>query len=86
MDAVTAEAMAPPLRFPWTRVWPLAAAFPALFVWMAFQSFEPQISAGGPDLYGWFEMLVPMATEWVAGGLLTTLAVTAWSLRRVRLG
>jgi hypothetical protein len=53
---------------------------------MAFQSFEPQISAGGPDLYGWFEMLVPMATEWVAGGLLTTLAVTAWSLRRVRLG
>ena len=30
------------------------------------------------------QMIVPMATGWVAGGLLMTIAVTIWSLRLVR--
>jgi hypothetical protein len=83
MDAVTTEATAPPLRFPVKQVWPLAAAFPALFAW-ALVRFEPDAGGGGPDLYTWFETIVPMATGWVAGGLLMAVALTAWSLRRVR--
>ena len=30
-------------------------------------------------------MIVPMATGWVAAGLVMTVAITAWSLRLVRL-
>ena len=30
MEAVTTEATAPPLTFPWKRAWPLVAGFPAL--------------------------------------------------------
>ncbi len=86
MDTVTAEATTPPLTFPWKRAWPLAAAFPALLVWLAFvlSTSTLQVSTDGPDLYAWFKMLVPMATGWVAGALLMAAAATAWSLRLVR--
>jgi hypothetical protein len=84
MDAVNAEAMAPPLPFPWKRAWPLAAGFAALLLWLAFLQAGPQAATQGSDLYAWFEMLVPMATGWVAGGLLLSIALTAWSLRLVR--
>jgi hypothetical protein len=84
MDAVTAEATAPPLPFPWKRAWPLAAGLAVLLLWLAFLQIVPQPTAQGPDLYAWFQMLVPMATGWVAGALLMTIAVTAWSLRLVR--
>jgi hypothetical protein len=83
MEEVTAETTAPPLKFPWRRAWPLAATFPALLLWLMLAS-SAQGSAAGPDLYAWFEMLVPMATGWVAGGLLMALAATVWSLRLVR--
>jgi hypothetical protein len=85
MDAVTADATAPPLTFPWKRAWPLAVGFAALLLWLAILQSRPEAATSGPDLYAWFEMLVPMATGWVAGGLLMTVAVTAWSLRFVRL-
>ena len=85
MEAVTTEATAPPLAFPWKRAWPLVAGFAALFVWLAVLPFGPEGTTAGPDLYAWFEMVVPMATGWVAGGLLMTVAITAWSLRLVRL-
>lgn len=84
MDAVTAEATAPPLPFPWRRAWPLAAGLAALLMWLAVLQFGGQTAAPGPDLYAWFQRLVPMATGWVAGGLLMTIAVTIWSLRLVR--
>ena len=85
MDAVTAEATAPPLPFPWKRALPLVAVFVALLLWLAFLQIRPQAAAQGPDLYMWFQMMVPMATGWVAAGLLMTIAVTIWSLRLVRL-
>lgn len=85
MEAVSREATAPPLTFPWGRAWPLAAGFLALLLWLAFLRFSPEVDPPEPDLYAWFEMVVPMATAWVAGGLLMTIAVTAWSLRLVRL-
>jgi hypothetical protein len=87
MEAVTAEATAPPLTFPWKRAWPLAAGFPVLFLWMAVSQIGsgPEVAAPGPDLYEWFEMIVPMATGWVASGLLMTAAITVWSLRLIRL-
>jgi hypothetical protein len=85
MEAVTTEAKAPLLTFPWTRAWPLAAGLPGLLLWLAILQFRPEVTTPGPDLYAWFEMIVPMATEWVAGGLLMTVAMTAWSLRLVRL-
>ena len=84
MEAVTAEATAPPLAFPWKRAWPLGAGFLALLLWLAFLPLEPDVNASRADLYAWFEMLVPMATGWVAGGLLIAAAATAWSLRLVR--
>jgi hypothetical protein len=84
MDAVTAEATAPPLPFPWKRAWPLAAGFLVLLVWLPFLPLEPETNASTLNLVMWFEMLVPMATGWVAGGLLMALAATAWSLRLVR--
>jgi hypothetical protein len=82
MEAVTAEATAPPLPFPWKRAWPLAAGVAALLLWLAFLQVAPRAATPGPNLYAWFQMLVPMATGWVAGGLLMTIALTAWSLRR----
>ena len=82
MEAVTAEATAPPLPFPWTRAWPLAAGFAALLLWLALVALGPQASAPGPDLYAWFERIVPMATGWVAAGLLMTAAITVWSILR----
>jgi len=85
MDAVTAEATAPPLAFPWKRAWPLAAGFAGLLVWLAFLQLGSQAVAPGPDLYAWFQMVVPMATGWVAGGLLMTIALTVWSLRVARI-
>jgi hypothetical protein len=85
MEAVVTEATAPPLAFPWKRAWPLVAAFAALLLWLVSLQLGPQVTTPGPDLYAWFEMIVPMATGWVAGALLVTLAVTAWSLRLVRL-
>jgi len=85
MEAVTTEATAPPLAFPWKRAWPLAAGFPVLLLWLALLQFGPGGTTSEPDLYAWFEMIVPMATAWVAGGLLMTIAMTAWSLRLVRL-
>jgi hypothetical protein len=84
MDAVATEATSPPLKFPWKRALPLASAFPALLVWSAFVLTTPGLTAPGPGLYAWFESIVPMATGWVAGGLLMTVALTAWSLRLVR--
>ena len=33
----------------------------------------------GPISYAWFEMLVPMATGWVAAGLIMSIVVTALS-------
>jgi hypothetical protein len=44
-----------------------------------------QANPSGPDLYAWFEMLVPMATGWVAAGLVMSVVVTAVSLRQIRL-
>jgi hypothetical protein len=85
MEAVTAEATAPPLPFPWKRAWPLAAGFPALLLWLALSQAGPGATAPGPDLYEWFEMIVPMATGWVAAGLVMTAAFTLWSLRLVRI-
>ena len=85
MDAVTAEATAPPLPFPWKRAWPFAAGFAALFVWLSLLQLAPHAAATGPDLYAWFKAIVPMATGWVAGGLVMTIALTVWSLRLVRL-
>jgi hypothetical protein len=85
MEAVTTEATAPPLTFPWKRAWPLVAGFAALIVWLVFLQFGPASTSSGPDLYAWFEMMVPMATGWVAGALVMTVAMTAWSLRLVRL-
>ena len=85
MEALTAEATAPPLPFPWKRAWPLGAAFAGLFVWLVIQQFEPSSTAQVPDLYTWLEMIAPMASEWVIGALLMTVAITAWSLRLVRL-
>jgi hypothetical protein len=84
MEAVTAEATAPALPFPWKRALPLAAGVIALLLWLAFLQIRPQAAARGPDLYMWFQMIVPMATGWVAAALLMTIAVTIWSLRLVR--
>jgi hypothetical protein len=84
MEAVTAEATAPPLPFPWKRAWPLAAGLAALFVWLMILQFRPELAGPGPDLYSWFEMIFPMATGWVIGALLMTVAITGWSLRLVR--
>lgn len=83
MEAVTVEAAAPPLRFPWKRAWPLAAGFAALLLWLAILQSRPEVTTG-PDLYKWFEMVVPMATGWVAAALLMAIVITAWSLRLVR--
>jgi len=77
MDAVVAEATAPPLPFPWKRTWPFAAGLAILLLSLAFGS-HPATPA--PDLYAWFKMIVPMATAWVAGALAMTIALTAWSL------
>jgi len=85
MEAVTTEATAPPLPFPWKRAWPLAAGFPVLLGWLAFLQFGQGGGAPEPDFYAWFQMIVPMATGWVAGGLVMTVAMTAWSLRLVRI-
>jgi hypothetical protein len=85
MDAVTTDATAPPLPFPWKRALPLAAAFPALLLWIAFLPTGHDVATPGPDPYTWFKTMVPMATAWVAAGLLMSVAVTAWSLRLVRL-
>jgi hypothetical protein len=85
MNAVTADATAPPLSFPWKRAWPFAVGFAALFVWLSFLQFGSQAAASGPDVYGWFKTIVPMATGWVAGGLAMTIALTVWTLRLVRL-
>jgi hypothetical protein len=84
MDAVTAEATAPPLSFPWKRAWPLVAGFVALLLWLAFLQLRSPAASEDANLYAWFQMIVPMATGWVAGGLLMTIAVTIWSLRLVR--
>ena len=84
MEAVTADATAPPLAFPWRRAWPLAAGFAALLVWLAFLQVGPAVTTPEPDLFAWFKMIVPMATGWVAGGLLMVIALTAWSLRLAR--
>ena len=85
MESVTAEATAPPLTFPWKRALPLVAAFPALLLWLALMPSGQEASAPGSGLFDWFEMIVPMATGWVAAGLVMTVAITAWSLRLVRL-
>jgi len=85
MEAVTVEA-APPLPFPWKRAFPLAAGFIALLLWLAFRQSGSQPVTQGPDLYAWFQMIVPMATGWVAAALLVTIALTIWSLRRSIVG
>jgi len=77
MDAVVAEATAPPLPFPWKRAWPFAAGFVVLLLSLAFGSHA---ATPVPDFYAWFKMIVPMATGWVAGALAMTFALTAWSL------
>ena len=86
MEAVTAEATAPPLPFPWKRALPLAVVFIALLLWLGFLQIRPQTAPDGPDLYAWFETIVPMATGWVAAALLTTIGLTIWSLRRSSAG
>ena len=85
MEAVTTEVTSPPLAFPWKRAWPLAAGFAALLPWLAYLQFGGPVTTEGLDVFAWFQIIVPMATGWVAGGLLMTIAVTAWSLRLVRL-
>lgn len=85
MDAVTTEATSPPLAFPWTRAWPLAAGFAALLLWLARLLFQPASNAPGFDVYAWLEMIAPMAGGWVIGAVVMTVAITAWSLRLVRL-
>ena len=80
MAAVTAEATAPPLPFPWRRAWPLAVALIGVIVWLTVLRARPETTASGPDLYEWFEMLVPMATGWVVAGLVVSVVVTALSL------
>jgi len=84
MEAVTTEATSPPLAFPWTRAWPFAAGFLALLAWLVLLQFRPEVATPAPGLYAWFETVVPMATGWVAGALLMTIALTAWSLRLAR--
>ena len=81
MDAVVAEATAPPLPFPWKRAWPFAAGF-VLLLWLALRSHG---ATPDPDLYAWFKMIVPMGTGWVAGALVMTIALTVWSLRLARI-
>jgi hypothetical protein len=83
MDAVTRDATAPPLPFPWRRAWPLAVVSCALFVWIAVLLLRSSVAITEPDPFAWFKAIAPMSTEWVAAALLTTAAVTAWSLRRV---
>ena len=85
MDAVTAEATAPPLSFPWQRAWPLPVGLIAAIVWLIMLRSGPDATGSGLDLYAWFEMIVPMATEWVAAGLVMSVVVTAVSLRQIRL-
>jgi hypothetical protein len=83
MDAVTAEATAPPLPFPWKQAWPLVAGLAGGIVWLIAARLGWQSDASGPDVYAWFEMIVPMATEWVAAGLVMSLAVTVLGAARV---
>ena len=85
MEAVIAEATAPPLTFPWKRAFPLVAAFPALLLWLASMQTGQEVTTPGLGLYAWFQMIAPMATGWVAAGLVMTVAITVWSLRLVRL-
>jgi len=86
MATVMAEATAPPLPFPWKRAWPLVAGFAALILWLAFLQSRSSVANDGTDLYAWFQVIVPMATAWVAAALLMTVAITVWSLvRSVRL-
>ena len=80
MDAVTAEVTAPSLSFPWKRAWPLAVGLAAALAWLIAARLGWQANASGPDLYAWFEMLVPMATGWVIAGLVVSVVVTALSL------
>ncbi|HEV8396145.1 MAG TPA: hypothetical protein VGQ37_17815 [Vicinamibacterales bacterium] len=84
MESVRAEATAPPLPFPWHRAWPLAAGLAAAVVWMVASQFGPAAALPGPDVFGWFETIAPMATGWVVSGLLMSIAVTMLSLRMVR--
>jgi hypothetical protein len=58
--------------------------FAAALVWLIASRFEPATTAPGPDLYVWFKMIVPMATEWVAAGLVMSMVLTVLSLRMVR--
>jgi len=83
MGAVIAEATAPPLAFPWKRAWPLMAGFAALILWLAFLLTRSPVATDSLDLYAWFEMIVPVATGWVAAGLVMTVAITVWSLVRI---
>lgn len=85
MDAVRAEAMAPPLAFPWRRAWPLAAALAAALVWLAILLARPDTSGSGLDLYGWLAAIAPMGTGWVAAGLAMSALATAMSFRFIRL-
>ena len=85
METVIEDATAPPLTFPWRRAWPLAATVVALLVCLVIESFTVQAPGPGLDVYAWFQTVVPMATGWVAAGLLMAIAVTGWSLRLVRL-
>lgn len=85
MDAVTAEATASALPFPWRRAWPLAAGVVATLVWLVMSRFSPQVFSPGPNLYVWFEMIAPMATGWVAAGLVMSLVLTILSLRLTRI-
>ena len=84
MDAVTAEATAPPLPFPWRRAWPLAVGFAAALVWLIASRLSPE-TASGPDLYAWLEMLAPMAAGWIVAGLVMSAVVTVLSLRLIRI-
>jgi type IV secretory pathway VirB2 component (pilin) len=84
MDAVIAEATSPPLPFPWQRAWPLAVCLFAAIVWLIAPRIDAPSIAAGPDLYTWFETIVPMATGWVAAGLVVSAIVTIVSLRMVR--
>ena len=85
MDAVTTEATAPALPFPWRRAWPLAAGVGAALAWLIVSRFLSQAAEPGPDLYAWFEMIAPMATGWVVAGLVMSLVVTGLALRATRI-
>jgi type IV secretory pathway VirB2 component (pilin) len=62
----------------------LAVCLFAAIVWLIASRIDAPSIAAAPDLYTWFETIAPMATGWVAAGLVVSAIVTIVSLRMVR--